>query len=132
MAAKISRYTVYSCTKKTPSVVTAQLCELNVRNCSTHKYALIPNRHKQWEVILCFMLSGVWVWLSHLLLEGQAVHNEKVINFQESFSNVRRRSTACTVWYSVHRTTEHSDQIYISCTLLQRSLSIMVVMETPL
>ena len=101
MAAKISHYTVYSCTKKTLSVVTAQLCELNVRNCSTHKYALIPNRHKQWEVILCFMLPDVWVWLSHLLLEGQAVYNEKVINFQESFSNVRCRSTACTVWYTV-------------------------------
>ena len=130
------RYTVERCTKKTLSVVTAQLCELNVHNCSTHTNThLIANRHKQWEVILCF--SDVWVWLSCLLLEGQAVITKRLSIFRNPFqkSDATLLLVQCGT-HRVHGATEHGDHIHISCTLhthcYRDVLSLMVVMETAL
>ena len=127
MAAKISRYTVESCTKKTLSVVTAHLCELDVHNCSTHANThLIANRHKQRKVILCF--SDVRVGVAFTFTSGRtSSYNEKVINFQESFSKVRCHSTACTVWYTqsswCNRTwRSHPHIMHSPYTLLQRCL----------
>ena len=92
----------------------------------------IANRHKQRKVICCF--SDVWVWLSRLLLEGQAVITKRSSIFRNPFqkSDATLLLVQCGT-HRVHGTTEHGNHIHISCTLhthcYRDVLSLMVVME---